>query len=299
MPHKISFHSITLKNHEFQAGNLFTFKHPCGSIVCKEVHNMIYQNILNERKRLEEQIKSLQLQLEKFPEGKLVCTHNGNRIKWFRSDGHHPVYIPKKERQLAEQLAHKKYLALQLKNLTREKTAIDFYLNHHDQNALQAEQSFINSPKYKELLAPIFTPTSQKLNNWANSPYEKNEKYPENLIHQTHSGNLVRSKSEALIDMFLFQNKIPFRYECMLTLDETFIYPDFTIRHPQTGQTYYWEHFGMMDNPAYCKNVFSKLQLYSSNGIIPTIQLITAYETKENPLSPDVVENIVQHYFLS
>ena len=192
----------------------------------------------------------------------------------------------------------KKYLSLQLKNLLHEKTALDFYLRHHDSNAYQAEQSLVNSLEYKDLLSPVFTPLSEELQNWMNESYEKNDKHPENLIHHTYSGNYVRSKSEALIDMFLHKNKIPFRYECALRMNEVLLFPDFTIRHPKTGDTYYWEHFGMMDNPAYVKNVLSKLQCYISDGIIPSIQLITTYETKENPLVPETVEKTVEHYFL-
>lgn len=259
---------------------------------------MIYEKMLDERQRLEEQIRLLQLQLKDFPEGKLIIASNGKGNKWYQSDGHNPVYLSKKERQLAEKLAHKKYLSLQMKNMLHEKKAIDFYLRHHDSNAYQTEQSLINSPEYRELLAPSFTPLSQELNEWMNSPYEKSEKYPENLVNKTYSGNLVRSKSEAIIDMFLWKYKIPFRYECILQLDDIFIFPDFTIRHPETGEVFYWEHFGMMDNPNYSKKVLSKLQLYISNGIIPSIQLITTYETKENPLSSEVVEKIVEHYFL-
>lgn len=75
-------------------------------------------------------------------------------------------------------------------------------------------------------------------------------------------------------------------------------YPDFTLRHPLTGNYFYWEHFGMMDNPAYCRNVSSKLQLYFSHGIIPSINLITTYETKDDPLDVEIVEGIIQHYFL-
>lgn len=67
----------------------------------------------------------------------------------------------------------------------------------------------------------------------------------------------------------LLTNKIPFRYECELQLEETTLYPDFTLRHPLTGQVFYWEHFGMMDNPNYCRNATTKLQLYFSHGIIP------------------------------
>lgn len=98
--------------------------------------------------------------------------------------------------------------------------------------------------------------------------------------------------------MLLHVNSIPFRYECELQLGETTLYPDFTLRHPLTGNLFYWEHFGMMDNPAYCRNVSSKLQLYFSHGIIPSINLITTYETKDDPLDVEIVEGIIQHYFL-
>lgn len=98
--------------------------------------------------------------------------------------------------------------------------------------------------------------------------------------------------------MFLYTNKIPFRYECALQLGESVIFPDFTIRHPETGNLYYWEHFGLMDDLSYSRNSCAKLQLYTSHGIIPSIHLITTYETKDSPLSSEIVEKIVSHYFL-
>ena len=63
-----------------------------------------------ESKRLDEQINSLHSQIKSLPEGKIICTPNGKGYKWYRSDGHKSVYIPKSERNLAEQLAIKKYL---------------------------------------------------------------------------------------------------------------------------------------------------------------------------------------------
>ncbi len=259
---------------------------------------MIYEKMVDESGKLEKQIKAIQKQIEEFPEGKIVYASNGNGYKWYISDGHTSSYLPKSERLLAEQLAHKKYLSLQVENLIREKRAIDFYLRHHDKEATKKEQEFLNSPMYTDLLAPVFKPLSEELNEWKTAPYEKNDKHPENLLQVAYSGNVVRSKSEAIIDMFLYKNNIPFRYECMLELGDTIIYPDFTIRHPETGELYYWEHFGLMDHPVYSKNAISKLQLYISHGIYPSIQLITTYETKENPLRPDLVEKIVDHYFL-
>lgn len=137
-----------------------------------------------------------------------------------------------------------------------------------------------------------------ELLEWSQSNFEQNPKYPEQLIHKTISGNMVRSKSEVLIDMMLHMNRIPFRYECALHLDNNIIYPDFTIRHPHTGNLFYWEHFGLMDDPLYCKNACSKLALYSSAGIIPSINLITTYETHDHPLTSETIERNIQNYFL-
>ena len=109
---------------------------------------------------------------------------------------------------------------------------------------------------------------------------------------------MVRSKSEVIIDMLLHTHKIPFRYEAPLHLDTITIYPDFTIRHPETGEFFYWEHFGLADQPEYRQNMLSKLDLYTSHGIIPNINLITTYETKNHPLSMEFVQKTVEYYFL-
>ena len=260
---------------------------------------MTYERMLKKNKEIEQKIKQIQTKLKKLPEGQLYCSSSGKYTKWFCSNGKEQIYIPKKKRRLAEQLALKKYLTLQLKNLQHEKIAIDFYLRHHDKDAEQKEVSLLNSPAYKELLSPFYQPISQELFEWTNSPYEKNDNYSESLKHKAVSGGYVRSKSEQIIDMVLYNNKIPFRYECALRFGETVFYPDFTIRHPKTGQLFYWEHFGLMDDADYSKKAYSKLQTYTSHGLIPTIQLITTYETKEHPLSIEAVEEIVNYYFLS
>lgn len=63
----------------------------------------------------------------------------------------------------------------------------------------------------------------------------------------------MRSKSEAMIVKVLKQNKIPYRYEAKLLFGDIEMYPDFTIRHPKTGQWFYWEHFGLLDKADYVK----------------------------------------------
>lgn len=228
---------------------------------------MIYDKALAEHKRLEEQINELEQQLKDYPESKLFITRNGKRYKWYQTDGHTQVYLPKKERCLAEQLAVKKYLSCQLDEMKQEKKAIEFYLRHHN-NSNQADRMLNELPGYQE-----------------------------QLIHKASGGKMVRSKSEMLIDMALYMNKIPFRYECELQLGDSIIYPDFTIRHPKTGKVYYWEHFGMMDDMFYIKNACAKIQSYASHGITPSLNLITTFETQKNPLSLDKINRIIEEYF--
>ena len=259
---------------------------------------MIYERAFIEYQRLQNQISVISQQLSSFPAGKLICCHHGRKCKWYQSDGHAKSYIPKSNRALAEQLAIKKYLSCKLEELTQESTALEFYLRHHKTTFSKSDQLLSESSGYQELLSPYFTPLSSELSDWMHTPYEHNTEHSDHLIHKTSSGHMVRSKSESMIAHVLYKEKIPFRYECLLTLNTISLFPDFTIRHPHTGETYYWEHFGLMDDPAYCKNAASKIQLFSSHGIIPMIQLITTYETQQSPLTIDVIEKLVEHFFL-
>lgn len=254
--------------------------------------------MFKESQKLTAQINSIKKQLEQLPSGTLICARNGKNYKWHIYDPPNTVYLSKKQRVLAEQLALKKYLSLKLNDLVHKQKAIDAFLNCHISETDTAEKLLTENPEYQRLLSSYFRPQNQELSEWMQSDYETNNRFPEQRTHKTVSGNLVRSKSEALIDMILYTNHIPFRYECCLRLNDTVLYPDFTIRHPATGKLYYWEHFGLMDDPVYSKNAFSKLQLYSSHGIIPSINLITTFETQEHPLSSEEIDYTIKRYFL-
>lgn len=250
-----------------------------------------------ELERLSQEINLLTTELKHLPPGKLIITKYQSRFKWYINNGAGLTYLPKAQKALAESLAKRKYLSLRLQELIHEKNAISLYLRHHSNDPNPSDELLNNIP-YHNLLSPYFEAFPETLKDWSTQPYQHNPAYPEQLIHISSSGNIVRSKSEAFIDNALYRSKIPFRYECALELNDITLYPDFTILHPETKKIIYWEHFGLMDNPSYFKNVFSKLQLYSSNNIIPTIDLITTYETKSHPLSMELVDRIINHYFL-
>lgn len=245
---------------------------------------------------LENEIHYLKKELKTCPDGKLICSKTGKYTKWYHSDGHEKTYIPKNEQAFAEKLAAKKYLSHLLEEAIQKKRAIETFLKHYHFNDSKALQ-LLTAPGYQELLQSHFKPQNQEINDWLQADYQKNPHHPENLIHLAASGNYVRSKSEAIIDMCLTTNQIPFRYECALTFDGFSIFPDFTIMHPETGEILYWEHFGLMDNPGYSKNAFTKLQIYYDHGIIPGIHLIMTFETRQHPLSVETVKRTIETYF--
>ncbi len=74
--------------------------------------------------QLAEQIHLLEIEIAKLPSGNFYCCQNRHHYyKWYQiSDGHH-IYIPKKERKLAESLATKKYLLYLRNDLINEKKA--------------------------------------------------------------------------------------------------------------------------------------------------------------------------------
>lgn len=235
--------------------------------------------------------------LKKMPKGELRCSKNGQNYKWFDYAGEKRKYIYKKDREFAQQLALKKYYTYELEDATKEQKAISAYLSKSP-NPRKSEKLLSDGTGYKELLQPFMTPINEELNRWVSEKYEKNMNHQENLKFKTSKGYYVRSKSESMIDKILTINRIPFRYECMLNLGGLIMYPDFTIRHPKNGEYFYWEHFGMMDNPSYASGAITKLHSYVSNNIYPTINLITTYETKDNPLDMETIEEIVNKYFL-
>lgn len=259
---------------------------------------MNLSKVLEEKKNLEKQIKAIALELRRMPKKSIYCTRNGTAYKWYETNGKVSKYIPKSERKYAEKLARKKYLLTRKKDLQQELKAVEEYLKCRQMTEAN-ETKFKENSAYAELLAPYESSVSQEIQEWMRTAYERNEGHPEHLIYQTTAGFSVRSKSEALIVMLLHTKKIPFRYECLLKLGGIILYPDFTIKHPKTGKIFYYEHFGKMDDVEYVKNVFTKLQSYVNYGIIPGINLILTFETKEHPLEVELVEQLLDYYFLN
>ena len=90
----------------------------------------------------------------------------------------------------------------------------------------------------------------------------------ERLIHRTKRGDLVRSKSEVIIaNELLAQGIDRYEYEAPLSIKGKTRYPDFTIIDDDTGESFYWEHLGMLNHPDYRRRWERKLEDYRQSGI--------------------------------
>jgi hypothetical protein len=102
--------------------------------------------------------------------------------------------------------------------------------------------------------------------------------YAEHLIHRTGlspqhpNGILVRSKSEVIVAGALSKLGISYEYEQRLPSKNDpndFRLPDFTVSYE--GDTFYWEHLGMLSVPSYKEAWEKKRQWYADNGYLSRV----------------------------
>lgn len=109
---------------------------------------------------------------------------------------------------------------------------------------------------------PEFKPSPVKLSD--------NRYIEEGLIHRSRRSTPLRSKSEVIIDDALFSKGVDAVYEAhFVGKDGTMKLPDFTIDNSSTGQTFLWEHCGMMADEGYRQRWEEKLAWYRNNGVLP------------------------------
>ena len=153
--------------------------------------------------------------------------------------------------------------------------------------------------KYGELLGSSYYLAGDVcIKEWRRREENRNKHFNEGLIHVTRGGKKVRSKSEVLIADALYDSGIEFKYEAEMRLANRIVYPDFEILHPKTHKLIWWEHLGMIDDPEYvCENI-EKIIEYGRAGITLGKNLIITYETKEKPLTHEMINQRLVRYDL-
>lgn len=129
--------------------------------------------------------------------------------------------------------------------------------------------------------------------------------FEEGLIHRTSRGEMVRSKSEVIIADRLSDLKVEYIYEHPLTIEGVTKYPDFTIEDMESGNTFYWEHCGMLHVPSYRRRWEEKLLWYKTHDILPYEDgggengtLIITSESALGGISSQEIERIIRTVIL-
>jgi exodeoxyribonuclease V alpha subunit len=119
--------------------------------------------------------------------------------------------------------------------------------------------------------------------------------YAEHLIHRTRPspahphGIMVRSKSEVIVADILTSLGISCEYEQKLSSKDDpndFRLPDFTVSYE--GDTFYWEHLGMLSVPSYKEQWDRKRQWYEDKGYLD--RLITSEDGADGSIDAAEIE---------
>ena len=147
------------------------------------------------------------------------------------------------------------------------------------------------------LVTPVEPTWNQIVTRWYEEEYQGKEFQEGTVGILTEKGERVRSKSEKILADFFYKRNILYKYEKPLYLKGYgTVYPDFTFLSKKLGQEIYWEHEGMMDKPEYARTAVRKIGSYQKNGIYPGERLILTFETEQNVLNSNNIEELVKKY---
>jgi len=127
--------------------------------------------------------------------------------------------------------------------------------------------------------------------------------YAAHLIHRTRpspshpEGIMVRSKSEVIVADILASLGITAEYEQKLSSKDDpndYRLPDFTVSYE--GDTFYWEHLGMLSVPSYREQWERKRQWYKDNGY--AARLITSEDGPDGGIDALEIERIARKRIL-
>lgn len=294
--------------------------------------SQITADLENRLTQLKEILAVTEKRLVNTPQGHLRVSQKGHTPEFYQitePGDTHGTYIPHAKLALARRLAQKDYDTRLIKQLKQEIRALQKYLAqtkggdnckaggasigrsvpyHSDSpdSALTAIYSKL-CPARQSLVTPITFTDSQYAAQWQTVSWTGLPFSPDSPDYTTARGERVRSKSEVIIADTLARHGIPYRYEFPLELNTgrpgqssspRTIHPDFLCLNVRTRSEFYWEHFGLMDNPDYLDRTLAKLKDFADIGLFPGKNLLFTMESATCPLSTRNIENLITEFLI-
>ncbi len=251
------------------------------------------------------------------PQGRLRIAVNRGKPQWFHVgsgssqdsaiESQQGTYIPQSDEKLARRLAQKSYDEKVLAAARTSLNVIEKFLDSYEKNSVNDVAVKMHEAR-QALIRPVICPDEKFTRMWESVPYE-GKGLDDCVGVFTARGERVRSKSEVIIANTLHSLNIPYRYEFphKMALMKTnggkntrsaVFYPDFTCLNLRTRQEFVWEHFGLVEDEDYARNMVSKIEHFAKNGFYPGVNLITTSETREIPLDSALVRLYAEKYLL-
>lgn len=253
---------------------------------------------LGELQSLKERIQKSRILL---PEGKLHCSMSHGKYPQYyllfeeeKDEYPHGRYVKKTEIALAREYAQEEYDGMMVEEIDRKEKEIRRYLKLSKSGNLS--DVFDNLPEAKKrLIVPYVLPNSEYVKQWKESLNGGWNSFPISNGFITEQGELVRSKSEKMIADKLYVKGIPYVYEARLILNNNrMAFPDFAMLNIKERETYFLEHFGMMDDPEYCKNALEKIDMYEDSHIYLGDKLLVTFESSRKPINVSQIDSIIE-----
>ena len=256
-------------------------------------------NLLTRRVNyLKEQLQFLNEKVKNEPAGLLRISGRKDHPQFYFRDGNsseREIYIPKSKNEFACQLAQKGYYLDLIDVINRELKSLELLLKQYPEIDFEMVYQSLGEMR-KSMVKPLIDPIDVFVEKWQSKPYVGLPFKKDDPAYKTNRGEMVRSKSELILANTFNDQRVPYKFECPITLSSGVCYPDFTILNVRTRKEYYWEHFGKMDDQEYSGRVAQKITEYEGNGIFPGDNLIITMESKSSPLNFSVIMSLINRY---
>ena len=260
--------------------------------------------IAKREKFLNRAITKLENRLETAPEGSLTISRKKGRksVSYYHveKDGVRKTYLRKAEPDAIRALAQKEYDRKALKIARNELNQLRALKEYVDGLKLEDASAQCLAEK-QPFFSPLVVPDDAYREKWLTQNFFQKDKDDENHIFSTEKGDKVCSKTESMEADYMYRHGPDYLYEKRLTLRDhgriVWRYPDFTLLDPVTREEVIFEHFGLVDDESYRKNMFDKIRLYEENGYIIGKNFLFTFETKEHPFTMDQFTRILKARF--
>ncbi|MBQ7247057.1 MAG: hypothetical protein IJS22_03080 [Lachnospiraceae bacterium] len=258
--------------------------------------------LIDELRKRQDMLKKLISRITKKPQpesGSIRVTSSHGNVQYMYRNGGEERYLRISETVLAREIVQNEYDRAVLKAVSRQLKAVDGLISVLGKTDIFSIYDKM-PPGKKELISPYIESTDEYVKKWLSEPYQRkgfNDGDPE---YYNAVGERMRSKSECMISDLLRELGIPYKYEYPVKLrGYGTVYVDFLLLNTTTRDEFYYEHFGMVDDPKYAKTMFDRLGAFISSGIIPGKKLIFSFERSDSPVDLRQVKKILTGFCLT